>query len=167
LIVTTVAFAALIGVTSPQCAEASPTVCVHLDGIKICRTPVTNGARVCTTVNVGGVSVTRCRFQPNAPSHPVHHKASYYLPRGQAQNDTRDRLHYRGYTSVGASCVLPGGQQPSPGYDYHTWKCGFVTSTRPFGPITCSGHYLVSGADKAGVFYTTLEDSAGVCPHGA
>jgi hypothetical protein len=111
-------------------ADASTTVCVHLENLKVCRSPVPGGTRVCTTFYNEGISVEKCRVEhprPKPRRRPAHHKTSYYLTRREAQRDIvshfRDEL---GYSNASASCVLPEGAKPQRGYAYHLWLCGIA-----------------------------------------
>lgn len=146
-------------IASPGAAQAD-TICVQLETVRVCRTPLPGGrTRVCTTaLTEGGISIERCRVE--APSPPEHHPRSFFLSRAEAERRIRQHVRGEGYEDVIVGCWLPPGEHAKPGYVYHRWRCA-AEGDSTYAADTCRIEAYVSGSNNPRYYgYAPFEASA-------
>lgn len=160
-------FFSLVACWASVSTASASTTCVHVNNLRICRTPVRGGTRVCITTYLESVSVEHCHLEaPKPPPRPVHHPRSYYLTRHEAVHDMV--VHFDGelgYLYAGAVCDLPEHQKVQPGYAYHTWVCS-VAAEDPGEAGNCEAEAYVMGTNEVNTFGYERISSNEYCGYG-
>lgn len=91
--------------------------------------------------------------------------ANYFMNRREAIHFARDWVHYKlGYRGSWAYCRPQWARDVAPGYDYHSWLCGWRGMSASGNPM-CRGLVIIKGSRTPGQYYSRRMWSTGDCPY--